>query len=1071
MRSAMTPERWQQIDSLLQMMVEVCPDDRGGQLDQACAGDQTLREEVESLLHFREMARRFLETPAMEEAASLLQVEDQPDLIAGLLVDRYQIEKCLGAGSMGEVYLAEDTWLDRKVAIKFLPPYLQADEVSRKRLVREAKAAAKLDHPNICAVYEVNKADDRSFIVMQYIGGDTLADTIRDRRLSLSRVLDIGIQILEALAEAHSHRIVHRDVKPGNIMLTLQGQVKMLDFGLAKQVGITLPEQGDLKWSGMLSRPGDQAGTPPYMSPEQASGSVVDARSDLFAVGVILYECLTGSLPFSGDTVIEIFEQVVHVDPLPVSSLNSEVPSKLETAISKALAKHPDARYQSAKELLSDLRELRAALPPDDTVSGPTQVLSLTPTRRSFWNTVSRVARQPRYFLLALAVPLIVLFVLSLMYRPPHQPSLEAVRHYEKGTRALRNGAYFEASQALEQAVVADDKYALAHARLAEAYTELDRSDDARHEVFLAKSTARDQRMEKSADLFLQAITSTVARDFAKATAIYQQITAQALAEEKGAAFLDLGRAYEKNGETDQAKKSYQQAAILAPHDGAAFLRLGMLCSREQELDDAQKAFQNAEVAYRVVDNSEGVAEVYFQRGFLLLNLVHLREARIDLENAQKMAEEAANVNQQIRAQFALSSIAVHEGRTDDAESLAIQAIQWAQRNGMEYQATGGLAWVGDAYLNTDKSKAEEYYQKSLELAQSKNGPLNEALALLKLANLRQTQRQTDAMLAYLDKALPFLLRGKYRKWLSQATQLRGRAYRDRGNYDAALALFREQLLRDEEVKDTSQMAHFNVELGHVLIRQEQYDEALEYFGKGRDLFTSRQHTANIPYVVDDQASALWQLGRYSEARAYLDEATAMAERPPVNSQLLASIFLNSALLELSDWNPYQAEKQSRKALKLADKNEPVTLALVQYSLGLAQVRSGRVYAGRRNCEAAVRTATSTGDPELICASTLALSEAMLASGEASLALEMALGLKERLVSLGKQSSEWLAWLIAARASERLGNIAAAREYASQAAHRISSIEQKWSPEVGAGYLARRDIQHFRQQIDQLLKL
>ena len=195
----MTPERWQQIDSLLQMMVEVCPDDRDRQLDQACAGDQTLRKEVESLLHFREMARRFLETPALEEAASLL-AEDQPNVMGGLLLDRYRVEKRLGAGSMGEVYLAEDTWLDRKVAIKFLPPYLQSDEVSRKRLVREAKAAAKLDHPNICAVYEVNKADDRSFIVMQYIGGDTLADTIRDRRLPLSRVLDIGIQILEALA-------------------------------------------------------------------------------------------------------------------------------------------------------------------------------------------------------------------------------------------------------------------------------------------------------------------------------------------------------------------------------------------------------------------------------------------------------------------------------------------------------------------------------------------------------------------------------------------------------------------------------------------------------------------------------------------------------------------------------------------------------------------------------------------------------------------------------------------------------------------------------------------------------
>jgi len=1060
----MTPERWKQIDSLLQNVLEVRPDERDGLLAQACTVDPTLRQEVESLLHFREMAQNFLEKPALEETAWLL-VEDQPDFMTGLLVNRYRIEKCLGAGSMGEVYLADDTWLDRKVAIKFLPSYLQADEVSRKRLVREAKAVARLDHPNICAVYEVNNAADRSFIVMQYVAGETLGDTLKNRTLSLGSVLDIAIQILEALAEAHSHKTVHRDVKPGNIMLTLQGQVKVLDFGLAKQVGITLPEQGDYKWTGILSRPGEHAGTPPYMSPEQVTGAAVDARSDLFAVGVILYECLTGSRPFAGDTVTEILERVVHVDPVPVSSLNSKVPLELETAITKALAKDPNARYQSAKELLSDLHKLRALLPAGDPFSTPMPALPAKPVPGSFWNTLSKVARQPRYFILAGAVPLVVMLMVFLVYRPAHQPLLEAVNHYERGTEAMRNGAYFEASKALEQAVAADAKYALAHARLAEAYAELDRSDKAKDEVILAHSTSRDQRMEKSDDLFLQAITNTVVRDFAKATKIYRQLAAQASAKEKTALFIDLGRAYEKNDEIAKARESYQQAATLAPHDAVAFLRLGMLYGRQQEITNALEAFQKAEAAYKMLNQPEGVAEVSYQRGFWLLNVFHLGEARKDLENALQIATEAANLNQQIRALFALSSVAVHQGRTGDAEAQATQAIQLAQSNGMEYQATGGLAWLGNVFLNRgDQSKAEEYYQQSLALARRNNGHLNEAIALLDLANLRQQQHRTDNAIAYLDQALPFLQRGKYRKWLSQAMQIQGRTLRDRGDYDAALRSFGEQLRLGEELNDSAQVMNSHVELGNILLRQEKYEETLDYFNKARQLLNSLQIPAWIPYVANDQAGVLWQLGRYPEARVALDEAGADGGA----RGLQGGILVNRALLELSDWHLDQAQKYSRQALELAGK-DPETVTIAQYALGLAQVRSGNAQAGKRHCEIAVKTATSFGDLELIFASTLALSEAMLESGDASQSLEAVLGLTDRLVSLGKQDSEWRASLIAARASEHLGNIAAAREYALRAVERLSSIEHKWSADAYAGYLARPDIQHVRQQLDQLI--
>ena len=347
----MKPERWQQIDTLLQAVVGRPLAEREARLDEACADDKSLRQAVESFLSFREKAESFLEGLALEDAAAMF-CEDEVELTKGQLIGSYRIETQLGAGGMGEVYLAEDTKLDRKVAIKFLPSYLEHDELAKQRLIREAKAAAKLDHPNICAVYEVKEEADRCFIVMQYVAGGTLGDRIKNQKLDLCEALDICIQVVEALAEAHSRGIIHRDVKPGNIMLTARRHVKVLDFGLAKFVGSGEVDQSDVRRQSMLSRAGERPGTPPYMSPEQVKGVALDARSDLFAAGVILYECLTGERPFSGNNDREILNQVIRFYPPPPSKLNPNVPPELDRIVLKALAKKPSARYQSAGNLL-----------------------------------------------------------------------------------------------------------------------------------------------------------------------------------------------------------------------------------------------------------------------------------------------------------------------------------------------------------------------------------------------------------------------------------------------------------------------------------------------------------------------------------------------------------------------------------------------------------------------------------------------------------------------------------------------------------------------------------------------
>ena len=282
--------------------------------------------------------------------------------MASRSVSHYRILNKLGAGGMGEVYLAEDTLLNRRVAIKFLPPESTADEQAKKRLVREARAAAKLDHPNICSIYEVGSEESRSFIVMQYVDGETLARRISRQPLELREALEIAIQVVDALAEAHSHGIVHRDIKPQNIMLTAREQAKVMDFGLAKVDSEKSLTESTADTETQLTSPGIVMGTAPYMSPEQIRGEALDARSDIFSFAAVFYEMLSGRQLFTAETAAATFSAILTREPPPLARYVSEATSQFQWIVSKALRKNKEERYQTAKELFIDLKTLREDL-------------------------------------------------------------------------------------------------------------------------------------------------------------------------------------------------------------------------------------------------------------------------------------------------------------------------------------------------------------------------------------------------------------------------------------------------------------------------------------------------------------------------------------------------------------------------------------------------------------------------------------------------------------------------------------------------------------------------------------
>jgi tetratricopeptide (TPR) repeat protein len=360
----MDSERWKQVDGLLQAVLERKPEERDAFLRNACAADEDLEGEVRSLLAAQQQAGSFMESPAIEEAARALAQqqrndnERQPDdSPIGRTISHYRVIGKLGAGGMGVVYEAEDIRLNRRVALKFLPENLAHDSKALQRFKREAYAASSLNHASICTIYEVEEHDGQPVIVMELLEGESLKERIRNGPLSTDELLDLGIQTSDALAAAHAKGIIHRDIKPANIFVASSERVKILDFGLAKAVPGHRPEIEPDEES--LTAEGVVPGTTAYMSPEQVRGEEIDARSDLFSLGVVLYEAATGKRPFIGKNRVLMMDAILNEKPATPSRVNGELPAGIDAIIVKALAKDREQRYQQASEIRSDLRALK----------------------------------------------------------------------------------------------------------------------------------------------------------------------------------------------------------------------------------------------------------------------------------------------------------------------------------------------------------------------------------------------------------------------------------------------------------------------------------------------------------------------------------------------------------------------------------------------------------------------------------------------------------------------------------------------------------------------------------------
>lgn len=977
---------------------------------------------------------------------------------------------------MGVVYAAEDTHLGRRVAIKFLNA--SSDEHHfRARFLREARAISALSHPHIATIYDYGETPEgQPFIIMELVGGAPLSELLHGSGVTLVRAVEIIEGVAEALGAAHVRGIIHRDIKPSNIVLNERGEVKVLDFGLAKQLNEEHSHSGaDPDARTLLStrtQSGIVVGTPLYLSPEQATGASIDTRSDLFTLGALLYECITGRPAFSGSSVMEIGAQVIHVNPPPPSTINRRVPKELDRITLKALAKKPEARYQTADEMLSDLRAVRSTL--SDSGESRTRRLATAASvvaHTSAYRTISDTLRRPRlslgFFLIALTVAVLMTLGAWRWWRlSAHKPTVEAARWYEIGTNALRDGAYYQASKALEQAIKADDKYALAHARLAEAWSELDYSDRAKDELLRARSLMQDGSALSATDaLYLDAITATVTRDFTRAVQSYSEIAR--LLPERPHVYVDLGRAYEKTDETKQAIGNYITATNRDPQYATAFVRLGILYGRQQDLASATNAFDKADAIYQALGNIEGRTEVLFQRGYLFNKIDKVAEAHAALEQALGMARTTGNQYQQINALLKLSNVAYTENNTAQAQQFADEAISLAQSGGMENLATRGLIDLGSVHLvRGDYDEAEKYFKQALGFAQRNRARHDEAGALLSLGSLRAQQNNPDEAIAYVQQALNFYQQGDYRQETSLCLTLLGRANRLKGDYAAALKAFEQQLQLAKRNGDRQQEALAHSGIGTVLAQQERYAEALAHFEERYNLSKSLGDQQSVGYSLLQLVNVLWPLGRYKEARARLDEVSEMAQQTSDASKILmAEINQRTADILLSERLYPDAINKSQQALAVSGRQNKNIIIEAKTVIGRAQAFSGAKREARANCEEAVAAAKSLGNPWLVSGAQLSLAQVLIESGDAQGALETALTAQATLTRAGQQDSAWQAWLVAARASQSLGDQTKAGDYATRAADALASLEKQLGVAAYTTYLARPDVQYFRKQL------
>jgi tetratricopeptide (TPR) repeat protein len=946
---------------------------------------------------------------------------------------RYRIVRFLGRGGMGEVYEGEDLELHEQVALKTLLPRIAADASMIARFKREIQLSRKISHPNVCRVFDLARdpADESSeaaitFLTMEFLAGETLEAILgREGRLSADGAVPLIDQMAEALGAAHRAGIIHRDFKPSNVMLVpnVDGlRAVVTDFGLARRVAPTGETTATLT--------GKVMGTLDYMAPELLTGDAASVESDVYALGMVAYRILTGTLPFPNDTPLAgaILRAKVPV-PSP-RSLTPELDPACERAILRALDPDPARRFARTSHFMAAMR------------GGA----SSTPAAVSLWARRKMVAAA-----LAAAAILCGGIAWQAWMRSRNGPSAEALNWYRKGAEALGDSTYYKAAKALEEAVRLDPTFALAHARLAEAYNEIDESEKANEQMLRALDPSAHATPRGADRLYVDAIHRTLEGDFPGAIRVYAELGSRVAEREKAAVMVDLGRTRERDDEIPKAMEAYQEAARLDPQDAAAHLRTGMLLGRQNKLAGANAEFDQAESLYQSSANTEGQAEVLYQRGFLASKLRQLPEARAALAKANQLAQAISTEYQEIAATLQLSIVTYQEGDAQRAEQLASVATERARRSGRNYLSARGLTDLGNAqFARGDYARAETNFRDALELARRFHMKRAEARALFSLASLHQSQDAVpETVLKEIQPVLDFFRKAGFRYETIQCLFLIARVQRDLGNYAGALKEFQDQLSVAGEANDRQQMALAEQGIAQVLFFQGDWPRALVHYERHYELATSNADRVGMGNGLVNRAKLLWRLGRYRDAEQRLAQAEELSAKPGSDGRLVAFIAEYRAEMALSRGLFGDAARLGRLAAGMPAASKQLQ-ADANCVAGLALARAGSAREGKGLC------VDQSSDNRV------AIAEILLRNSEAPAALEQIQPALDEFDRTGRIESSWRAWALAARSRRANHDTASARKASETASARLADLEKSWPAADLAAYLRRADIRSLR---------
>ncbi|HWR49463.1 MAG TPA: protein kinase [Bryobacteraceae bacterium] len=964
----------------------------------------------------------------------------------GCSFSHYRITGKLGEGGMGVVYRAEDTLLHREVAVKFPAPRGHACD-ERERLFREARAASALVHPNIAAVYDCGECDGSPYVVMELVPGKSLQQVLHDGPVVPETGTAIAIQVAEALSEAHRRGIVHRDIKPSNIIVGERGQVKVLDFGIARRIA-PLARGAAAGTEPTTTLEGGISGTPAYMAPDQVRGDPSDPRADLFSLGAVFYECLTGRRAFEGASPFETMARVLEHDPPPPSTVNPAVPHRLDAIVAKILAKEPSRRYGSADDLIADLRAVAPASP------GRFRWLRSRPV-------------------LASSAVLAFGAILALLWfawpQSSHRPIAEATRYYEEGVNALADGTYYKAAQALEQAIRIDGAYTLAYAHLADAWNELDYSERAQSAMLKALPPGRDSpRLSRSELLHVQAIHSVLTHDYDHAAALYRQLAGQAAGDaERMRVELDLGRVYEKADRLAAALAVYLSVAGRQKEEPAAHLRAGVVYRRMRDTARAEASLRRAESLYRALSNLEGVTEALYQLSVIANQSSRYADARSLLDQAARMAQASGNEHQQVTVLLQLTGVCSRQGLLDEARQHAADALERAQRHGLDDLVARSLVELGtNAQYRGEAEEAKRRFSDALAVAQRQGGRRTEARARFSLASVRVDLGETAVALADLEPALAFYRAGGYATELSRCAILQGRAWCSQGDYDGARKIAGAELEAGRRTPDPV-LEYLALDLiAGIALEQERYREALALHNEAAALSRSKGNLVEEHWALAACGDALWRLGRYDEARHALFDVEAFGKRSK-SQAMLAAVEMARAEMALSVLRPDEAERRSRDAVQLAPQDRELAAAAKRIAAVVA-ARLGETRRAAALADEALTTAQATGNARIVLAAQLARAEAMLVSGDAATAAQIARETEDAASRRGQFESAWRAHVLE-QTGLRGAKSAAFRIVGNDPADGLTRLQASMPPEDFKIYMNRPDLRRLLRPASDLI--